>query len=135
MALQRSHSARSFSLMLLTTASPAPNRKVLSYTYSYSASPLRPRINLRCLKGAQWQRPKATANSNPTDSFFLLFVFLILFKKGDHLFHLKSQTNAVETGTQPVQFCKAFTFLGRSLSSALLNFLQPLRVVFVLETL
>lgn len=61
--LQRSHSALSFSLMLLTTASMAQNIKVLSYTYSYFAFSLHPRINLCCLKRAQWQRPKANINS------------------------------------------------------------------------
>lgn len=69
--LQRSHSALSFSLMLLTTASMAQNIKVLSYTYSYFAFSLHPRINLCCLKRAQWQRPKANINS--TESFFFLF--------------------------------------------------------------
>lgn len=79
--LQRSHSALSFSLMLLTRASMARNIKVLSYTYSYFAFSLRSRINLCCLKRAQWQRPKATANINSTESFFFFFFFLSFLRK------------------------------------------------------
>lgn len=77
--LQRSHSALSFSLMLLTTASMAQNIKVLSYTYSYFAFSLHPRINLCCLKRAQWQRPKANINS--TESFFFFFFKSFLRKE------------------------------------------------------
>lgn len=80
-ALQRSHSALSLSLMLLTTASMARNIKVLSYTYSYFAFSLRPRINLCCLKRAQWQRPEATANINSTENFFFFFFFLSFLRK------------------------------------------------------
>lgn len=79
--LQRFHSALLLSLMLLTTASTARNIKVLSYTYSYFAFSLRPRINLCCLKRAQWQRPKATANINSTDSFFFFFFLSFLRKE------------------------------------------------------
>lgn len=73
--LQRSHSALAFSLMLITTASTAWKIKVLSYTYSYFAFSLHPRINLCCLKRTQWQRPKVIANIISTESFFFSFSF------------------------------------------------------------
>lgn len=75
--LQRSHSALAFSLMLITTASTARKIKVLSYTYSYFALSLHPRINLCCFKRDQWQRPKATANINSTESSFFFFFFFL----------------------------------------------------------
>lgn len=70
--LQRSHSALSFSLMLLTTDSMAQNIKVLSYTYSYFAFSLRPRINLCCLKGPSG---KGQRQISIRRKFFLPFFF------------------------------------------------------------